>query len=264
MPRKSRVYSTSGIYHVMVRGINRENIFLDEIDFLKMEKILRSLTKPADNDHQLCKIYAYCIMSNHLHLLMAELDEPISDVVKRLGIEYASYFNRRRKRSGPLFEGRFRSEPVDEYDYFATLLAYIHYNPVKAGIVEHPDGYKWSSWHEYELPVKTDYQGICEQSVPFRKLTRAQVKKLVLNAEEPKLFCSPLDKGRCVDIEEAERILKRMVPEKYNGMDLKELPKVERLEISVKAADFGITYFQLATLLDLNNSAIFRQRQKSR
>lgn len=90
MPRKLRVPSPSGIYHVMLRGINRDDIFLDDIDFLKMEKILRSLAKPVDKEGNpqppICKIFAYCLMTNHIHLLIAELDESISDTIKRLGV----------------------------------------------------------------------------------------------------------------------------------------------------------------------------------
>ena len=153
MPRRPRIPSPTGIYHVMLRGINRSDIFLDEIDFMKMEKILRSLAKPVDkrgNPKQpICKIFAYCIMTNHIHLLIAEMDESISNIVKRLGGAYASYFNKRRNRTGPLFEGRFRSEPVNESEYFVTLLHYIHYNPVKAGMVPKPGWYKWSSMREY-------------------------------------------------------------------------------------------------------------------
>ena len=132
----------------MLRGINRNDIFIDEIDCLKMEKILRSITK-----YQLCKIYAYCIMTNHIHLLIAELDESISEVIKRLGVSYASYFNRRRERTGPVFEGRFRSEPVEDYDYFTRLLSYIHYNPVKAGMVKYPGWHKCAYMPKNVLPI---------------------------------------------------------------------------------------------------------------
>lgn len=251
----------------MLRGINRNDIFLDEIDLMKMEKILRSLAKPIDKNGNpkppICKIYAYCLMTNHIHLLIAELDEPIGKVMKRLGVAYVSYFNKRHKRTGPLFEGRFRSEPVDESDYFTTLLHYIHYNPVKAGMTKKPGWYKWSSWHEYELPDDSIAITSCisEQNIPFMNLTRTQVRDIVLNSEEPKNFISKIDKKH-LENDEAEEILKSLVPEEYKGIELKDLPKIVKLSISTKAEDFGITYTQLISYFGINKSAIYRARVK--
>ena len=265
MPRKLRVPSPTGIYHVMLRGINRDDIFLDDIDFMKMEKILRSLAKPVDKQGNpkspICKIFAYCLMTNHIHLLIAELNESISDTVKRLGVAYASYFNKRRKRSGPLFEGRFRSEPVDEADYFVTLLHYIHYNPVKAGMVKTPGWYKWSSWHEYELPDETYEKGICEQVIPFQSLNRTQVKDIVLDAKDPLSFISPVDIER-VDDDEAEEIIKSLVPEEFSNIEMKDLPEVIKLTLSNKAKDYGIKNWQLTKFLGVSKHAIYKGRIK--
>ena len=267
MPRKLRIPSPSGIYHVMLRGINRDDIFLDDIDFMKMEKILRSLAKPVDKNGNskppICKIYAYCLMTNHIHLLIAELDESISDTVKRLGVAYVSYFNKRRKRSGPLFEGRFRSEPVDDTNYFITLLHYIHFNPVKAGMVKKPGWYQWSSWHEYELPENTYEIGICEQVIPFESITRAQVKDIVLEAKVPKSFISPVDIER-VDDTEAETIMRSLVPEEFRDIEnMKDLPKVVKLTISTKAKEYGITYGQLINLLGVTKHFIQKGKLKT-
>ena len=90
MPRQERTKSGTGIYHVMLRGINRT-------------------------------IYSYCLMSNHLHLLVREHKESVSSVMKRLGIAYAYYFNKKYQRNGHLFQDRFRSEPVNTMEYFVTL-----------------------------------------------------------------------------------------------------------------------------------------------
>lgn len=266
MPRKLRIPSPTGIYHVMLRGINRDDIFFDDIDFMKMEKILRSLAKPVDKNGNpkspLCKIYAYCLMTNHIHLLIAELDESISNIVKRLGVAYVSYFNKRRKRTGPLFEGRFRSEPVDEADYFVTLLHYIHYNPVKAGMVKMPGWYKWSSWHEYELTEDTYDRGLCEQVIPFKNLTRSQVKDIVLEEEDLMSFISPVDVER-VDDSEAEIIIKSLVPKEFCGIELKDLPKVEKLSLTNKAKSYGITNSQIVKLLGVSKHTIYKGRIKS-
>lgn len=142
MSRKSREISPTGVYHVMLRGINRGRIFDDEQDCRKFVKILRQVTHPKDKDDAplppYCSIYAYCLMDNHIHLLIAEGTESLSNTMKRIGVAYVSYYNKRNERLGPLFHDRFRSEPVADAGYFINLLRYVHCNPVEAGIVEHP------------------------------------------------------------------------------------------------------------------------------
>ena len=154
MARQIRKKSGTGVYHVMLRGINRQDIFEDDEDYQQMVSILRSMTDRHDDDGALmpplCTFYAYCLMSNHIHLLIQERGEPLSNVIKRIGVAYAHYFNKKYERNGHLFQDRFRSEPVDSIEYFVVLLRYIHQNPLKAGIVEKTEDYPWSSWKEYE------------------------------------------------------------------------------------------------------------------
>ena len=85
MPRRQRQKSKTGIYHVMIRGINRQFIFNDELDFMKMVGILRHITTSIDTKQKACEIYAYCLMGNHLHLLIKELGDDIAVIMKRIG-----------------------------------------------------------------------------------------------------------------------------------------------------------------------------------
>ena len=153
MPRQVRKRSGTGIYHVMLRGINRQDIFEDDEDYLQMMGLLHTLTERRDENglllQPLCTFYAYCLMSNHIHLLIRERADTVSEVVKKLGIAYAYYFNRKYGRNGHLFQDRFKSEPVDSMDYFVVLLRYIHQNPVKSGMAANVDDYPWSSRSEY-------------------------------------------------------------------------------------------------------------------
>ena len=161
MPRQSRKKSSTGIYHVMLRGINKQDIFEVEEDYVRMKEILIRLNERRDEQGhplpQAYSMYAYCLMSNHIHLLIRERDEGIAETIKRLGIGYAAYFNKKYQRSGHLFQDRFRSEPVESMEYFMILLRYIHQNPVKAAIVKDVGDYPWSSWREYtDVPVLCD------------------------------------------------------------------------------------------------------------
>ncbi len=140
MPRHPRKLAESGIYHVMLRGVNRDAIFLDDED---CARFLHSLGQAKEASG--CSVLAYCLMSNHAHLVLRTGDEPIGAVVKRLGVRYAGWFNRKYGRVGHLFQDRFKSLPVEDDAYFVTLLRYVWNNPVEAGLVELPEEYLWSS-----------------------------------------------------------------------------------------------------------------------
>lgn len=140
MPRRARQLADSGIYHVMLRGVNRDAIFLDDED---CTRFLHSLGQAKDASG--CGVLAYCLMSNHAHLVLRTGDEPIGAVVKRLGVRYAGWFNRKYGRIGHLFQDRFKSLPMEDDAYFVTLLRYVWNNPVAAGLVDLPEDYLWSS-----------------------------------------------------------------------------------------------------------------------
>ncbi|MDI9476674.1 MAG: transposase [Natronincolaceae bacterium] len=124
----------------MVRGINQQNIFVEDNDYLKYIDTLGEYKKEIAFE-----LYAYCLMGNHLHLLIKEGNERIGNTIRRIGVGYACRYNRQYDRSGHLFQGRFKSEPVEDDTYFLTVLRYIHQNPVKAGLVNNTEDYKWSS-----------------------------------------------------------------------------------------------------------------------
>jgi len=145
MPRIARVRSEAGVYHVMARGINRQDIFLEGDD---RHRYLSTLAKVKAKTK--CKVYGYCLMNNHVHLLLAEgEDENISETMQRLGSSYVYWYNRKYERAGYLFQDRFLSEPVESDPYLLTVLRYIHQNPVKAGLVTNSSQYVWSSYLAY-------------------------------------------------------------------------------------------------------------------
>lgn len=144
MPRAARIVSETGVYHAMVRGINRQDIFRDKEDRIVFLEKLGAVKECSE-----CSIYAYCLMSNHVHLLIAESIETIGQIMKRLGSAYAYWYNQKYGRVGHLFQGRFLSEPVNVETYLLTALRYIHQNPVKTGITHSCASYPWSSYHDY-------------------------------------------------------------------------------------------------------------------
>ena len=145
MPRIARKKSGSNIYHVMIRGINRQNIFEEDDDRLCFMKILNYC-----KDISQFKLYAFVLMSNHIHLLIEPSEEPLSTVFTRIETRYALWYNKKYQRTGYLFQNRFRSEAVDTDQYFMTVLRYILQNPMKAGLESRPGSYRWSSFQAYE------------------------------------------------------------------------------------------------------------------
>lgn len=144
MPRQARKKSESGIYHIMLRGINNQVIFEDEEDNLKFLETLKNYKAISEY-----KIFAYCFMSNHIQLLLKSEKEEIDLIIKRIAGSYVYWYNWKYKRKGHLFQDRFKSEPVEDDAYFLTVLRYIHQNPIKAGLCKNIDEYKYSSYNEY-------------------------------------------------------------------------------------------------------------------
>lgn len=129
-------------HHIIQRGNNRQRIFLKEQDY---EFYIDCLLKAKEQTR--CRIYAYCLMPNHVHVLVVPSDpQGISRLIQSVGRRYVQYFNRRNSRTGTLWEGRFRSSLVEADRYLTACCRYIELNPVRAGIVSHPAEYRWSSY----------------------------------------------------------------------------------------------------------------------
>lgn len=143
MPRKARRLGFSGYYHVIMRGINRQIIFEDEMDY----RVFLSLLQRCRKEESIT-ICAYCLMSNHVHLLLNSPAESLSVFVKKLGVHYVAYFNNKYDRVGHLFQDRFRSEPIEDEAYLLTVFRYILRNPEKAGLCKASE-YAWSSYSLY-------------------------------------------------------------------------------------------------------------------
>ncbi len=144
MPRHSRTKSESGIYHIMLRGINRQNIFEEDEDYVKFIDTLKRYQKISNY-----RIYAYCLMTNHIHFLMKVEEEEPDLIIKRIAGSYVYWYNWKYYRVGHLFQDRFKSEPVEDNEYLLTVLRYIHQNPVKANMVKNISDYKYSSYNDY-------------------------------------------------------------------------------------------------------------------
>ena len=145
MSRLARQYSETGLYHIVFRGQNKQHVFEEDKDYEKMLEIILDLKQEIEFE-----IYAYCLMSNHAHLVLKEKEMgQISLIMKRLLSKYVRWYNVKYKRTGALIANRYKSKPVETDQYFLPLIRYIHQNPVKAGLTHELTGYSWSSYNQY-------------------------------------------------------------------------------------------------------------------
>jgi len=131
MPRSARVLSETGVYHVMLRGNELKDIFIDDEDRMRFLDVLH--TKREQGSYY---IYSYCLMDNHVHLVLKESNDSISRIMRRITTSYVGYFNRKYKRVGHLFQDWYKSENVESDSYLLTVIRYVHQNSEKAGIAK--------------------------------------------------------------------------------------------------------------------------------
>ena len=196
MPRQARQASGTGIYHVMMRGINHQNIFEEQEDYYQFLTTLDVMAQSYESDGTPAGrnyiLYAYCLMLNHIHLLIREREDTIGMAIKRIASSYVYYYNHKYSRDGHLFRERFKSEPVNDMSYFLTLLRYIHQNPVKAGIVEHVKDYEYSSWGEYDGTVEPVFQ-LCDTGTVLRRVPFDDLEAMVNEPLSDEVNCLDMD-----------------------------------------------------------------------
>ncbi|MCL5976932.1 MAG: transposase [Nitrospirae bacterium] len=144
MARPPRIEFQNAFYHVIVRGNRRQEIFSDDSDRMAYLDLLNRYKKRCG-----FILYAYVLMSNHVHLLIETPEAPISKIMQMLNFTYTQYFNRKYDKVGHLFQGRYKSYLCDRDEYLLGLVRYIHLNPVRASLAAGPDGYRWSGHVDY-------------------------------------------------------------------------------------------------------------------
>ncbi len=239
MPRAARKLSSTGVYHVIFRGINRQQIFEDEEDCIRFMNTLLKYQQECEYI-----VYGYCLMGNHIHLLLKEGRKSLSEALKRVAGSYVRWYNSKYQRTGHLFQDRFKSEAVENDGYLLTVLRYIHMNPVKAGLCKDPGAYKYSSYCEY-----LGESGIVDPQLILSMISLEQYVE----------YHQQKNDDHCLDDEgytglgekEAKSILDRIT----GGMtpsDFQRLPIDQRNEIIKKIYRKGLSVRQISRLTGLS------------
>ena len=252
MPRRARNKSESGIYHIMLRGINRQSVFEDDED---REKFLQTLSECKGISNFL--LFAYCIMGNHIHLLIKVEEEPLEQIFKRIGARYVYWYNWKYRRCGHLFQDRYKSEPVEDDSYFLTVLRYILQNPIKAELCQTLDEYKWSSYNDYK-----NGDGITDIDFGFNILSmeKSKVKEIFIS------YMNERNEDKCLELEERnKRItddeLKIIVENDFNikPMMIQNEAREKMQGLLMKILEIeGVSTRQLARITGISTNIIWR------
>ena len=224
----------------MLRGINQQVIFECEED---KEKFLQTLNHyKAISEYQ---IFAYCLMSNHIHLLIKVGKENLDLILKRIAGSYVYWYNWKYKRSGHLFQDRFKSEPVEDDSYFLTVLRYIHQNPVKGEMCRKAEDYKYSSYNEYLTKSGLTDTDFCFSIIDKERLVR-------FHDEPNDDSCLDLEEKnfRLTD-EEAKRIIQKISKCK-TVTDFQNLDREKRNKCLKLCREKGLSIRQISRLTGIS------------
>ncbi len=240
--RLARTKSQSGVYHVIVRGIGKQILFEEDADRLRFLKAMQKYRSELS-----VSLYAYCLMENHVHLLIRDRKGNLDLFMKKLEGSYAFYYNAKYERVGTLFQDRFKSEPVENDTYFLTVLRYIIRNPEKAGLCRH-SAYPWNSYGE--LIGKRDWTDT------------AFVRDLFDSVDDLKAFLAMETEDCCLDVSvrgirdsEAREIICKTL-DADSGTVLQSYGRKDRDSAIKKLKSAGLSVRQIERLTGVNRGVI--------
>ncbi len=186
MARPLRIEYPGAFYHVMHRGNAGSDIFKSDRD---REKFLEYVGKAVERYG--IKVHSYCLMTNHYHFLIETPYPNLSQAIKWINVAYVAYYNRKRRRSGHLFQGRFKAVVIDADEYLKHLSRYIHLNPIRAGIVANCKGYPWSSYPVFggyaKAPEWLETHWLLSLFAQKRKVAKERYREFVESVQNEKI-----------------------------------------------------------------------------
>ena len=222
MARRLRIEYPGAVYHVMNRGGSRHKIFIDKPDYQAFINTVGEI-----HDRWRVELFAYCLMGNHYHACLRTPEGNLSRVMRHLDGLYTQRFNRRHRRDGALFRGRYKAIVVDREAYLAQVVRYIHLNPLEAGLVEEPQAYEWCS-HRFYLRPKQAPKWLRLEEVMSEFSNIAGFHRFVLEGND-KALADFYKRGRQSPVLGTEQFRERLL-EKPVRVE-REHPRHERIAI---------------------------------
>ena len=241
MPRRRRIHYRNAFYHVMVRGNYRKQIFHDDQDRGFFFKKLQQVT-----ENYLCKIHLFCLMPNHVHLVIEVTEIPLAKVMQSLTSAYARTHNLRHELSGHLFQGRYKAKLIQDDRYLLELCFYIHQNPVKAGLCRSLADYRWSSHFAYVNQEKISWLTTSHINALLEKKVSAEANHYITfmmdknDIESKPAYCTFNQAGELIIMDTVK--LKR---DKNPMLALENVPLVHLAEVICK--EMGVSMEHLVS-----------------
>ena len=236
MPRQVRNMGSTGWSHIIIRGINRENLFYDDADYDRFQSTMKRFQAECG-----AEIAIECMMSNHVHILLHVPDGAFAQFMKKVTVSYASYYNRKYERVGHVFQDRFRSEAVNDEQYLLTVARYIYQNPQKAGIcgaAEYP------------------YTFLASDGILSGYFDTEESLREYLNAENNDR-CLEYDSNGSLEDAAVLKMISSMI-DNENPQQLQSAEKCVRDEILRELKRSGISIRQISRLTSINRNIIQR------
>ena len=244
MPRTIRKTGSTGYTHVITRGIGRQVLFESASDYRKYLLLLQRCCIETG-----VKICAFCLMENHVHLLTYSDKDSLINLMRRIGVNYAGYFNVKYERSGHVFQNRYKSEPIEDERYLLTVFRYILLNPQKAGICK-ANEYTWSSY------------GLYDKKLDFMDLDRLRI--LIGDNHDYMKFIQAENDDECLewdrDVSKDNRDIKRIkkLLDIDNCLDIQKYEQQERNRAIRLLRKNGLSIRQIERLTGISRGIIQR------
>ncbi len=253
MPRKPRIMSSTGIYHVILRSVNQHIIFEEDSDYQKFLFVLSDCKKKYD-----IEIYAYCLMNNHIHLLLYVPSDKLSSFFQSLGTRFVRWYNNKYSRSGHLFQDRFYSSAIESEKAFLSAIIYIHNNPIKANMCQYASEYRWSSFNAFYGAKNTLVNVSFSYNIAGTKDSLLHYFAKEADSPDNSLFKNDHREVNHFFTDEKALVIFKSLTHLSSTSDVAALEKVKRNEYVRALRKKGLTVNQIARLMDISAATVKR------
>ena len=225
MPRKPRIHLAGAFYHIILRGNAGQPVFFEDADRHRYYLLMQEVTVKFG-----CRVHAFCCMTNHIHIALQVGTLSLSRIMQNLSLRYTTWINKKYRRTGHVFQGRFKAILLDSDSYLLELVRYIHLNPVRAGIVSQSAEYLWSGHHALlgneELPWFTSEWVLSQFSTEISQARKGYYEFVLAGMDECRRseFHSGLLEGRILgDDCFADDVLQKAEQQRHHPKPLEEI-----------------------------------------
>jgi len=242
MPRKER-YAEAGCYHIINRGVERRDVYLEAEDYSFFLDLMLKFAK----DYKII-IHAFCLMTNHYHLLIETKQTNLSKAIQFLNDKYAKYFNKKYARTGHLWQGRYKSYPLFDDAHFWIVVKYIERNPIKANMVENVEHYKYQSYFQWKNKYR--YYHLLTDSMIF-DMTLKEYTEYICSDFNSDAIDIVYDSPKLIMVDGKYKILKKRI-ETFFEQDR----DINRNEGIRNAYNYGYKKSEIAKFLNISHTAV--------